>query len=74
MTPFAGIGPATTGLEVAATAIGAGVVTVGLLIAGARRLLGDRLAGFGNDTINDGFWGGLAGMLCLLFDLSIGYL
>lgn len=74
MALLAHIGPATTGLEAAATAIGAGVVAGGLVIAGTRRLLVHRLPRSGNDTINDGFWGGLAGMLCLLFDLLIGYL
>jgi hypothetical protein len=59
MAILADIGPATTGLEAAATAIGAGVVAGGLVIAGTRRLLGHRVPKSGTDTINDGFWGGL---------------
>ena len=74
MPLLAGIGPVTTWLEAAATAIGAGIVTGAFLAAGVRRISGKDRFNWSNEASGDGFWGGAWGVFCLCSDLAIRYL
>jgi hypothetical protein len=74
MSLFAEIGPVTTWLEAAATAIGAGIVTGAFLAASARRVIGQTRLSWGDEARSDGFWGGAWGVFCLSLDLTIRYL
>ena len=74
MPVHAGIGPVTTWLEAAATAIGAGVVTGAFLAAGVRRIFRKTPVSWGDQASGDGFWGGAWGVFCLSSDLVIRYL
>jgi hypothetical protein len=70
---LADIGPATAILEAAATAIAAGVVAGGFVVAGLTRLIGASDARWRIEAASEGFWGGAWGMLCLCFDLAVRY-
>jgi hypothetical protein len=70
---LAQIGLFTSGLEVGATAVGAGIVlggasmgAIGLVLGWSRREIGDR-------ALTDGYIGGLVGLLALVADLFIRY-
>lgn len=70
---LAGIGPLTSALEAAATAVGAGILlgsfTIGarMFVAGApRRDLEERV-------VASGYWGGIASIWAILADLAMRY-
>jgi hypothetical protein len=73
MPAIAQIGPLTTMLGLAATAIGAGVVVGGFLAGGAGMLAGRTRKEMEANALRDVFIGGSTGILCLCFDLLLRY-
>jgi hypothetical protein len=71
MTFTAQIGLATTLLELAATAIGAGIVVAGFIMASIATLTGRPRRWMDRDPLKDIFLGGTGGMCCLLIDLIL---
>jgi hypothetical protein len=59
---------ATRVLEAIATSIGAGVVVGGFLGAGAGAVAGRSRKAVEGDSLRDGFYGGLVGLVCLIAD------
>jgi len=73
MPVFAQIGFATTLLELAATSIGEGIVTGGFVAAAGGMIGGRSRRELEDNALRNGFWGGLGGLSCLLFDLLLRY-
>ena len=71
MPVVAQIGFFTTLLELAATAIGAGVVVGGFLAAAVGVLIPQSRKEAEGNPLTDVFWGGLLGMFCLCADLIV---
>lgn len=67
------VGLLTTLLEMAATSIGAGVVVGGFVVGGTGMLKGRSRKQMEGNALRDVFFGGLAGMSCLCFDLLMRY-
>jgi hypothetical protein len=68
---IAHIGFATSVFEAVATSIGAGVVVGGFVAAASAMLVGRSRWEVESNALRDGFFGGAAGMLCLLWDLLL---
>jgi len=73
MTPVAQIGFATTLLEIAATAIGEGIVAGGFAAAAAGMVVGRSRKELEDSAMRNGFWGALGGLSCLCLDLFLSY-
>ncbi len=67
------IGFLTTGVEVIATVIGAGIVIGGFVGAGLGVVGGRSRGEVESDALRDGFWGGVVGITCLIGDLFMRY-
>jgi hypothetical protein len=73
MVVTAGIGPATTLLELTASSIGYGIVAGTLVVSAAGMFLGWSRKELEADALRNGFWAGLSGILCLCIDLLLRY-
>ena len=73
MALVAQIGFATTLLELAATSIGEGIVAGGFVAAASGMVGGRSRKELEDDTLRNGFWGGLGGISCLCIDLFLRY-
>lgn len=69
----AGIGFGTAVLELVATSIGFGIVIFGFATSCAGMVLGRTRKELEVDALRRVFWGGVAGMCCLCFDLIVRY-
>jgi hypothetical protein len=73
MTFIAGIGLATTLLEVVATSIGFGLVVAGFSTSCVGFLRGRTRKEAEAEALKSAFIGGVAGICCLCFDVVVGY-
>jgi hypothetical protein len=73
MPVLAGIGFATTLLELTATSIGFGVVVIGFAMSCRGMLFGWTRKEVEAEALRAAFWGGVVGMFCLCFDLIVRY-
>jgi hypothetical protein len=69
MSVIAGVGFATTILELAATSIGFAVVVGGWVASAMGMLTGRSRKELENYALRGGFWSGLSGIFCLCYDL-----
>jgi hypothetical protein len=73
MPVTAGIGLATTMLELTATSIGFGVVVIGFVTSSRGMLFGWTRKEVEAGALRSAFWGGVVGMFCLCLDLIVRY-
>lgn len=73
MILIAGIGFATTLLEVVATSIGFGLVVAGFFTSCSGFLGGRTRKEVEAEALKSAFMGGVAGIFCLCFDAVVGY-
>ena len=73
MPVIAGIGLATTLLELTATSIGFGIVVIGFVTSSRAMLFGWTRKEVEAEALRTAFWGGVSGMFCLCFDLIVRY-
>jgi hypothetical protein len=71
MFATAGIGFATSLLEMAATSIGFGMVAGGWAASAIGMLLGRSRKELEGYALRGGFWSGLSGICCLCYDLLV---
>ena len=73
MPATAGIGLATTLLELVATSIGFGVVVIGFVTSSRGMLFGWTRKEVEAGALRAAFWGGILGMFYLCWDLIVRY-
>jgi hypothetical protein len=74
MLVIAGIGLATTLLELTATSMGYGVIVTGFVTSSRGMLLGWTRKEVEAEALRSAFWGGVAGIYCLCLDLIVRFL